>query len=176
MGSEYFINSQELEDKVRNLLPSQGGAGAGFDLSASTQIIPVIDLTESAEGSNLRQDLQTSLSHGSVTSFNVVNTTTTIISNTGYYRIFGALSAISPTSTDEVNISISDGATSKILINGKVSNRWSTAGTGQVISFDFVVFVPAGGSVTATSGGAGSLSVAGSTRQIADIDGELTNP
>jgi hypothetical protein len=176
VGSEYFINSQELEDKVRNLLPSQGGAGAGFDLSASTQIIPVIDLTESAEGSNLRQDLQTSLSHGSVTSFNVVNTTTTIISNTGYYRIFGALSAISPTSTDEVNISISDGATSKILINGKVSNRWSTAGTGQVISFDFVVFVPAGGSVTATSGGAGSLSVAGSTRQIADIDGELTNP
>ena len=176
MGIEYFINSQELEDKVRNLLPSQGGAGAGFDLSASTQIIPVIDLTESAEGSNLRQDLQTSLSHGSVTSFNVVNTTTTIISNTGYYRIFGALSAISPTSTDEVNISISDGATSKILINGKVSNRWSTAGTGQVISFDFVVFVPAGGSVTATSGGAGSLSVAGSTRQIADIDGELTNP
>ena len=176
MGSEYFINSQELEDKVRNLLPSQGGAGAGFDLSASTQIIPVIDLTESAEGSNLRQDLQTSLSHGSVTSFNVVNTTTTIISNTGYYRIFGALSAISPTSSDEVNISVSDGATSKILINGKVSNRWSTAGTGQVISFDFVVFVPAGGSVTATSGGAGSLSVAGSTRQIADIDGELTNP
>jgi len=176
VGSEYFINSQELEDKVRNLLPSQGGAGAGFDLSASTQIIPVIDLTESAEGSNLRQDLQTSLSHGSVTSFNVVNTTTTIISNTGYYRIFGALSAISPTSSDEVNISVSDGATSKILINGKVSNRWSTAGTGQVISFDFVVFVPAGGSVTATSGGAGSLSVAGSTRQIADIDGELTNP
>ena len=146
MGSEYFINSQELEDKVRNLLPSQGGAGAGFDLSASTQIIPVIDLTESAEGSNLRQDLQTSLSHGSVTSFNVVNTTTTIISNTGYYRIFGALSAISPTSSDEVNISVSDGATSKILINGKVSNRWSTAGTGQVISFDFVVFVPAAGS------------------------------
>jgi len=104
VGSEYFINSQELEDKVRNLLPSQGGAGAGFDLSASTQIIPVIDLTESAEGSNLRQDLQTSLSHGSVTSFNVVNTTTTIISNTGYYRIFGALSAICPTSSDEVNI------------------------------------------------------------------------
>ena len=62
MGSEYFINSQELEDKVRNLLPSQGGAGAGFDLSASTQIIPIIDLTESAEGSNIRQDLQTSFS------------------------------------------------------------------------------------------------------------------
>ena len=31
VGSEYFINSQELEDKVRDLLPSQGGAGAGFN-------------------------------------------------------------------------------------------------------------------------------------------------
>ena len=62
VGSEYFINSQELENKVRNLLPSQGGAGAGFDLSASTQIIPIIDLTESAEGSNVRADLQTALS------------------------------------------------------------------------------------------------------------------
>ena len=59
MGQEFFINSQLLEDQVRKLLPSQGGQGAGFDLSASTQIIPVIDLTESAEGSNLRSDLQT---------------------------------------------------------------------------------------------------------------------
>ena len=61
MGQEYFINDQTLENKVRELLPSQGGAGAGFDLSASTQIIPIVDLTESAEGSNLRQDFKISL-------------------------------------------------------------------------------------------------------------------
>ena len=89
MGQEYFINSQELESKVRTLLPSQGGAGAGFDLSASTQIIPIIDLTESAEGSSLRADLQTSISFGSSTAFNVVGATSTVISNTGYFRIFG---------------------------------------------------------------------------------------
>ena len=58
MGQEFFINSQELESKVRQLLPSQGGAGAGFDLSASTQIVPIIDLTESAEGSNVRADFE----------------------------------------------------------------------------------------------------------------------
>ena len=78
MGQEFFINSQELEDKIRQLLPSQGGKGAGFDLSASTQIVPIIDLTESAEGSNLRQDLQTALSFDSSTTFSVSNTTTTI--------------------------------------------------------------------------------------------------
>ena len=65
MAQEFFINSQELEDKIRQLLPSQGGAGAGFDLSASTQIVPIIDLTESAEGSNVREDLQTAMSFNS---------------------------------------------------------------------------------------------------------------
>ena len=54
MGQEFFINSEELESKIRQILPSQGGKGAGFDLSASTQIIPIVDLTESAEGSNVR--------------------------------------------------------------------------------------------------------------------------
>ena len=62
MGQEFFVKSADLEQKVRELLPSQGGLGAGFDLSASTQIIPTIDLTESAEGSNVRADLQTALS------------------------------------------------------------------------------------------------------------------
>ena len=89
MGQEYFINSQELEDKVRDLLPSQGGAGAGFDLSASTQIIPVIDLTESAQGSNLRTDLQTALD-GASTEFNISNASnTSIVTTTGFFRVYG---------------------------------------------------------------------------------------
>ena len=67
MGQEFFINCQTLQDKIRAVLPSQGGAGAGLDLSASTTIVPIIDLTESAEGSNVRQDLQTALSFNNIT-------------------------------------------------------------------------------------------------------------
>ena len=69
MGQEFIIKSQDLEDKINQLLPSQGGFQAGVDLSASTQIIPIVDLTETAEGSNVRQDLQTALSLKSCTSF-----------------------------------------------------------------------------------------------------------
>ena len=87
MGQEFFIKSDNLESKVRQLLPSQGGLGAGFDLSASTQIIPIVDLTESAEGSNVRQDLQTALSFDNITAHQVTGTTTTIINNTGYYTV-----------------------------------------------------------------------------------------
>ena len=175
MGSEYFINNQVLEDKVRNLLPSQGGAGAGFDLSASTQIIPIIDLTESAEGSNIRQDLQSSLSHGSVTSFNVINTTSVLINNTGYWRLFGAMSTIDTPNAAKVNISVSDGFSSKIVLSGNLSFVNTSVGSLPVMPFDFLVYLPAGHTCSATSGSA-SLTVNGCSRQIADIDGKLTNP
>jgi len=171
VGSEYFINSQELEDKVRNLLPSQGGAGAGFDLSASTQIIPIIDLTESAEGSNVRQDLQTALSFDNVTPFLVTNTTSTIVSTTGYFRLFGNCTAGSPTG-NQLSISITDGTTSKIIFNSNVSGFLTNVGGTGFIPFDFIVFVGAGDSITASSNTTGG-SVVGITRQIADIDGNL---
>ena len=90
MGQEFVIKSQTLEDKVNQLLPSQGGSAAGVDLSASTTIIPIVDLTESAEGSNLRQDLQTSFSFNSANTFDVNNTTTTLVNTTGFYRVQGS--------------------------------------------------------------------------------------
>ena len=174
MGSEFFINSQELQDKVSELLPSQGGAGAGFDLSASTQIIPIIDLTESAEGSNVRQDLQTAISHDTATVFSVSNTTTTVINNTGYWRILGA-STISMVSSTNVTTSIilNDGSTDKIIW----SHVQKDAGTGIVsaLNIDFNVFLNAGDSIKVTSNG-GTGFIAGSIRQIADINGTLVNP
>ena len=49
------VNSEALQATVRNLLPSQNGFGS--ELQASNIITPVIDLTPSAEGTVLRQDL-----------------------------------------------------------------------------------------------------------------------
>lgn len=169
MGSEYFINSQELEDKVRDLLPSQGGAGAGFDLSASTQIIPIIDLTESAEGSNVRQDLQTALSFNTGTSFNIRNATNTVIINTtGYYRVFGT----SVSGQLQSNFNLFDGTTTKqIALYGLAANTIYPF----VINFDFVVFLSAGDSLRGTSASLTNY-LSGVTRQIADISGNLVNP
>ena len=173
MGQEYFINSQELQDKVSNLLPSQGGAGAGIDLSASTQIIPIIDLTESAEGSNFRQDLQRALSHGSSTEFQVTNATTTIINNTGYYQISGTCTVQSASVGSFVTINITDGTTSKIVWGQRIPANSSFQ--SQTTLLDIIVFLEAGDSCTVTSFNAASY-VIGSTRQIATITGELVNP
>ena len=167
MSQEFVIKSTALEDKINQLLPSQGGAQAGVDLSASSMIVPVIDLTESAEGSNLRQDLQTSLSLISCTAYNVSNTTTTILNTTGYFRIFG--NAIFNTVNASINFTITDGTTSKILIF--IGNN----SIARFDSYDFIVFLQAGDSITINSTNANAI-VRGVTRQIADISGNLVNP
>ena len=167
MGQEFFIKSSNLEDKVRQLLPSQGGLGAGFDLSASTQIIPIVDLTESAEGSDVRADLQTALSHNSITSFNIRNTASAIITSTGYFRVFGAYSTIGNNSSF---FALSDGVTDK-----KVSDIVLDTSQFTAVNFDFIVFLSAGDQLKASSDSA-SGALIGCTRQIADIDGNLVNP
>lgn len=173
MGQEYFINSQTLEDKIRNLLPSQGGAGAGVDLSASTTVIPIVDLTESAEGSNVRQDLQTALSLDAVSVFEAQNSTVTAVNNTGYYRVFGACSIKSDSaSTDGALLRLNDGVTDKDVLQflgvGGVE-------TSMIIPFDFVIFLKAGDFLQAISTTVDAY-LRGCTRQIADIDGNLVNP
>ena len=66
------VTSEALQLKLRQLLPSQQGFGT--DLSASDTIIPVIDLTSAAEGSDVNETLQSALAFGSQTVFAVANT------------------------------------------------------------------------------------------------------
>tara|TARA_Y100000401_G_scaffold71167_1_gene57284 strand:+ start:354 stop:881 length:528 start_codon:yes stop_codon:yes gene_type:complete len=175
MGQEFFIKSDTLESKVRQLLPSQGGLGAGQDLSASTTIVPIVNLTEAAEGSTLRQDLQTSFSLNSVTRHDVSNETDTVINNTGYFRVTGNVICVNSTSGSIVSFAwqLTDGATTKNMFSYFVP----VTATINTINFpyDFVVFMEAGDSLVGTSSGTNARAI-GVTRQIADITGELVNP
>ena len=167
MSQEFIIKSPKLEDKINQLLPSQGGFQAGVDLSASTQIIPIVDLTETAEGSEVRPDLQTALSFGSSSAFLVSNQTTTILNTTGYYRIFGTVSVFG---TGTLKFNISDGFSTKLLtqFGGSSTSSYSNL-------FDFVVFLQAGQSLSIVSGQTTNECI-GVTRQIADINGNLVDP
>lgn len=167
MAQEFTIKSQDIEDKINQLLPSQGGFQAGVDFSASTMVVPIVDLTETAEGSALRQDLQTALSLTSVTAFAFSNATQTIINTTGFYRVFG-LNTLSAAGNAAFNLT--DGTTTKLI-------RESTFNSGgnNNDNFDFVVFLAAGDSLTLTASNT-SIVCRGVTRQIADINGNLVNP
>lgn len=166
------VTSEALQAKIRTLLPSQ--QGFGVDLQASNVIVPIVDLTATAEGSGLDTDLARALAFGSQTAFSVSNATTTLVNNTGFYRIFGVCNVRSAGgAANSASFQMSDGLTNKTV--------WSltlpASGTqiDAQIDFDFTVFLSSGDSISAVSTNAGTI-IAGSSRQVADVNGNLINP
>lgn len=166
------VTSEALQARIRALLPSQQGFGE--DLQASNVIIPIIDLTSSAEGSALPTDLQTALAFDSQTAFNINNATSTIVNNTGFYRIFGVSSmTVGPAPSTINRFTMSDGLTTKTIWEHIES--YTGTGAFSALQFDFVVFLTSGDSISGTSTQA-RASIIGSSRQIADVNGNLVNP
>tara|TARA_Y100001951_G_C11241571_1_gene240817 strand:- start:194 stop:697 length:504 start_codon:yes stop_codon:yes gene_type:complete len=166
MSQQFRIDSESLRDKVNNLLPSQNRGSIGVDLTGSTTIIPIVDLTETAEGSNLRQDLQTSFGLNS-TFLQSSGATTTFINTTGYYRLLGSYRSNGTTSTVGI-IRITDGTTTNNIL------RYSASATSTVYDFDIVIFLKAGTSCEVSTNANAQINVV--SRQIADVNGNLINP
>jgi len=172
MSQQFTIQSEAIRDKLNTLLPSQGQGAIGVELTGTTQIVPIVDLTEIAEGSALRQDLQTAISHGSATVFNVDNTTTTVLTTTGYFRLLGNIGMFNGGSRQECHLIINDGTTDKIVYGLELEP--SSSQTATSTSFDFVIFLTAGDSFKIFCDV--DAICTGSARQIADLSGNLVNP
>lgn len=172
MSQIISITSEALQATIRRLLPSQQGFGE--DLQASNVIIPTIDLTPSAEGSEVRQDLQTALSFNSQTVMPTGTGTNDVITNTGFFRVFGMANCrTEPAANREVIFTLDTGLSTKNIWSLRVlqGNSDNLPFSQQ---FDFVVFLNAGEKLTQTV--SSDCTVRGSTRQIATITGELVNP
>ena len=173
MAQEFIIKSDAIETKINQLLPSQGGFQAGVDFSASTMVIPVVDVTESAEGSILRQDLQTAYSHGSITEFNVENSTATIINTTGYWQVLLNSQIMTGAGSQQNEVFINDGTTDKIVFNHhSPQNNFNANST---VAQEFVVKLEAGDGLNIKTSSTSGV-IAGCVRQIADVNGNLINP
>ena len=85
MAQIISITSEALQATVRRLLPSQRGFGE--DLQATNVVTPIIDLTPSAQGADTPTDLRRALGFGSITSFDVANTTTTLVNTPGFFSV-----------------------------------------------------------------------------------------
>jgi len=173
LAQEFTIKSEAIESKINQLLPTQGGFQPGVDFSASTMVIPIVDLTETAEGSGLRQDLQSSVSHGSSTTFDFSNATNTIVSTPGYYRVqAGYTTRTRAAGSEGLTISISDGFSSKTVF-GTITQ--AGADNEYIMDqVDLMIFLNSGDSLSI--GASTQTHIRGSTRQIADLSGNLVNP
>jgi len=165
MAQEFTINSNAIESKINQLLPSQGGFGAGVDFSASTMVIPIVDLTETAEGSNVREDLQTSLSHNNTTFTQFFNTTSNLVATTGYYSVLS--NVFCDTTAGSAYFDITDS------ISAKKVYQVSLKPAGVFSVPRFIVKLEAGDTLRGVSTNT-SMVVNVTTRQIADINGNLT--
>jgi hypothetical protein len=166
------VVSEALEAQVRSLLPSQRGFGE--DLQASNVIMPIIDLTAAAEGSGVPVFLQQAQAFGSQTAFSATNTTVTVANSPGFYRITATSGCFAANGTTVTNsIDITDGISTKRLFQHTVGGAGGQQGTS--VPIDYVVFLTAGDSVSVTSSATSSY-IVGSSRQIADVNGNLVNP
>ena len=165
------VTSEALEAKIRALLPSQ--AGFTEELSAQNLIVPIIDLTAAAEGSETPQYLQTALAYGSQTAFSITNTSSTIADTPGFYRLFGVSSIGTKTGIDGNSFELTDGVTPKII--WRHQDRTNNIGNISAVQFDFFVFLAAGESILGVTDDTVGL-LAGSVRQVADATGALVQP
>ena len=168
------VNSEQLEATIRDLLPSQNGFGS--ELQASNVIMPIIDLTASAEGSSLPTSLQQALSFDSQTAFESNNSTAVIANSPGFYRIFAnvASRSVGAGSGDtDAQITMTDGSTVKII--WQMTNRDNNTTPAITANLDFIVYLNAGESVSAVTNKAQAY-ITGYSRQIADVSANLINP
>ena len=166
------VNSESLQTQIRDLLPSQNGFGS--ELQATNVITPIIDLTSATGGTGLDTSLAQAMAFGSITAFDVTNTSTTVANTPGWYRILGACSVEIPSgNTEGVEIELSDGVSNKTV--------WALRQVGVspdnfvASQFDFIVGLTTGDSLIVTSTNASAI-ITGSVRQVADSAGNTVNP
>ena len=165
------VTSEALQARIRALLPSQ--TGFGEDLQASNVILPVIDLTSTAEGSALPQYLQTAINFGGA-AFDANNSTATLANTGGFYRVTaGVVCKRDGSAVVQGSFKLTDGATTKILWALELRN---SSGEGYISeNVDYTFYLNSGDTLTAVSDNA-NVRMIGSVRQVADINGNLVNP
>jgi len=169
MSQQFRIDSEALRDKLNSLLPSQARGSIQVDLSGQTTIVPIVDLTETAEGSALRIDLQKAYTLTNTTVTQSVNTTDTITNTTGYFLVTGVSSVAS--AGTENTVDITDGITTKSVYEHRVVSGGATGN----LPIDIIVKLEAGDTLSQTSSNANNI-ITTHVRQIADLAGNLVSP
>lgn len=169
--AETPIVSSTLQKDFRDNFPSQ--VSSGRDLHVSDVIVPIVDFSTSTAVTGLGVSLQQALDFN-VTTFDLSNSSSTIVNTPGFWRVFGYCGTKSNTSVQENNtFSLTDGVSTKVLVDFNVQNGFG--GEDKAVVFDFIVFLKTGVSLVAAAGAQGQR-LNGSCRQLADISGTLQNP
>lgn len=162
------ITSETLEAQIRDLLPSQSGFSE--DLQATNVITPIIDLTSAAEGNLLPTELQNAWDFATSFARQRGAGTVAIANTPGFYKVLivYAYDAGSPTAN---TIQLTDGLSTKTVWGAPSVNAGSNPDIE--IQDEIYIYLRAGDTLNLV-GVTGEMCV--SSRQVADVNGVLTDP
>jgi len=167
------LTSEALEKRFRDTFRAQGGAELVDDLYASGVIVPVVDFTQSAEGSQLPQSLQEAWDF-TTGAAQALSTDVLAINNAGFWRCQGTATLAAGAATGIfVRVYIDDGVTEKNI--WALVDETSASDRPHTQSFSFNVFLRSGDQLRIQSN-AGQNIIDIFYRQIADVNGNLVNP
>lgn len=166
------VNSPNLETQVAQLLPSQRGFGS--ELQASNVIIPVIDLTTSAEGTNVPEYAQRAWDF-STTHNKIENATTDLVANPGFYQVDANASYVAGGADGEAQLIIDDGASTKVIWQANITNSGAGIHGVSLDRWEGCVWLRSGDTLKGVSNQT-NVKLNVSLRQVVDAQGVLVNP
>ena len=168
------VTDESLEKKFRDTFKSQSGAALVNDLYASGTIVPIVDFSAAAQGSQLPSNLQTAWDFA--TGYNSVNNTTvTNTSTPGFWQVNLNFIVQDPSSTLFGQVKIEDSSGSSTVIWEYNIPASTATGAVTITSTPFVVFLRSGDLLRSrTNSTLATLDIW--YRQIADVSGNLVNP
>lgn len=167
--------SEDFQRAFRNQFPSQ--TQTGRDLHVSDIVIPIVDFSPTASGASLPFELRDTYNPSATfANYNTAQTNTEVIGTPGFWSL-------------RFNISYNGGSFSpSVIFNFKTTSTGTSAKFYQKtfldlpqfgdFSGDLKVFLPVDKTVTLTltANGADTVNYASSVYQLADVNGNLTNP
>ena len=167
------LTDETLEKRFRDTFRSQGGAELVDDLYASGVIVPVVDFTAAAEGSALRQDLQTAWDF-TTQHEEIVNGSVNLVATSGFWQVDLTVSMEVGGGSDFFRLYISDGTTTKTVWRARAVPT-SNAAVYTFPDGQLVVFLRPGDTLVGQSG---TDDVVANVwyRNIAAASGDLTQP
>jgi len=170
----FQFRKEAIEEDLNSNFPSQGQGNPPLYYSLSEVVVPTYSINNAAEGSILREDLQTAWDF-STGHDQVIGSNTTIINQTGFWKVELSGSLQIPTSgTRNITIQITDGLSSKTIFRIEI-DAIAAAAEGEIfVNRDFTIFTKSGESVVVFASADVIADV--SYRQIATVNGTLVNP
>lgn len=166
------LTDEGLEKRFRDTFKSQSGAELIDDLYASGVIVPVVDFTAAAEGSQLPFVLSSAWDFSSGNTEINGSSNVTLINTPGFWKIDLVVTVSSNPSVESGQLELYDGATAKRVWRFRIGN--TNQGSPITESETFYVFLRTGDILRGTSSGDTTISTV--YRQVADANGNLTDP